>query len=200
MGYKRVERSCERCSASFLAHKPSQSYCSRTCARSARNDAPATCAIEGCDAVAVARGWCDRHYSAWKRTGEPTGWRDDPVRRFNERVERTDDCWLWTGRLSGGGYGQFKVDGRQVMVHRFSYEHFVGPILEGLQLDHLCRVRNCVNPDHLEPVDRPTNVARAVPYWERLKPMPRCVDCGKELARRDAVRCRPHAAIHRSRH
>ena len=71
-----------------------------------------------------------------------------------------DDCWHWTAYTNEKGYGQFHVDGRLVKAHRWSYEHFVGPIPEGLQIDHLCRVRNCVNPHHLEPVTGRENVLR----------------------------------------
>jgi HNH endonuclease len=67
-------------------------------------------------------------------------------------------CWLWTGAgSSGGGYGYF----RRQLAHRFSYELHVAPIPDGLTIDHLCRVRTCVNPDHLDPVPLSVNVRRA---------------------------------------
>lgn len=69
-------------------------------------------------------------------------------------------CWLWTGATYPAGYGKTGVDGRTLLAHRVSYELFVGPIPEGLQLDHLCRVRNCVNPAHLEPVTAAENTLR----------------------------------------
>ena len=69
-------------------------------------------------------------------------------------------CWIWQAGTNTKGYGKFKVDGRDVKAHRFAYEMFVGPIPEGLELDHLCRVRNCVNPEHLEPVTHAENVRR----------------------------------------
>lgn len=68
-------------------------------------------------------------------------------------------CWLWTGAQAYNGYGFFRA-GPLVRAHRFAYEFFVGPIPEGLQIDHLCRVRNCVNPDHLEPVTGQENHRR----------------------------------------
>ena len=71
-----------------------------------------------------------------------------------------DECWIWQAYTCRKGYGQFKVDGRMVKAHRWSYEHFVGPIPDGLELDHLCRVRNCVNPAHLEAVTHAENVRR----------------------------------------
>lgn len=83
------------------------------------------------------------------------------IERFWERVERTDTCWLWTGAKGARGYGNFKPIGRRtVVVHRYAYEQFVGPIPEGLTIDHLCRVRNCVNPAHLEAVTSRENILR----------------------------------------
>jgi hypothetical protein len=79
--------------------------------------------------------------------------------------EPNSGCWLWTAVVSNDGYGQFGVGNRatgfrMAKAHRVSYELFVGPIPEGLQLDHLCRVRCCVNPRHLEPVNNRENALR----------------------------------------
>jgi hypothetical protein len=68
------------------------------------------------------------------------------------------------------GYGAFMVGGRNVRVHRWAYETLVGPIPDGLVIDHLCRVRNCVNPDHLEPVTHRENIRRGeAGAWNRVK-------------------------------
>ena len=78
-------------------------------------------------------------------------------------VQSNGGCWLWTASLNNGGYGQFFPRGapkRSVGAHRYAYEHIVGPIPEGLDLDHLCRVRRCCNPAHLEPVTRQENLRR----------------------------------------
>ena len=77
--------------------------------------------------------------------------------RFWAKVDKTPTCWLWTGAKTGG-YGVFGHPQRR--SHRLSYEWLVGPIPEGLQMDHLCRVRACVNPDHLEPVTQQVNLLR----------------------------------------
>lgn len=75
--------------------------------------------------------------------------------------EPTTGCHLWISRLDRGNYGKFKLNGKDVAPHRFAYEAFRGPIPPGLQLDHKCRVRCCVNPDHLEPVTQEENTRRA---------------------------------------
>jgi hypothetical protein len=82
--------------------------------------------------------------------------------RFFAKVEKTDTCWLWTGAKNQDGYGRFRLDGRKVQAHRFAYELLVDPIPEGLELDHTCRVRHCVRPDHLEPVTHRENIVRGV--------------------------------------
>jgi HNH endonuclease len=71
-------------------------------------------------------------------------------------------CWLWTSALDYGGYPIIWIgDGVSRRAHRVVYELLVGPIPQGLQLDHLCSVRHCVNPDHLEPVTGAVNVGRS---------------------------------------
>lgn len=69
-------------------------------------------------------------------------------------------CWLWTGWKTPTGYGRFKADVWSSVAHRVTFQLLVGPIPEGLELDHLCRVRGCVNPVHLEPVTHAENVRR----------------------------------------
>lgn len=122
--------------------------------------ANATCSIDGCDRPHKARGWCAMHHNRWLRsgdtglagTGRPTLW---------GMVDKNGPkgCWLWLGFLKRG-YGVVRRDGRKWAAHRFFYELLVGPIPDGLVIDHLCRVRNCVNPQHLEPVTNAENLAR----------------------------------------
>ena len=82
--------------------------------------------------------------------------------RFMCYVEKQEDgCWQWIGTRSRTSYGRFTLSGRVLSAHRFSYEHFRAPIPTGLEIDHLCRNRACVNPDHLEPVTHRTNVLRS---------------------------------------
>lgn len=85
----------------------------------------------------------------------------DKIERYSIPVPVTG-CWLWTGSLNGHGYGKVRDrDSRLQTAHRASYRAFVGPIPEGLDLDHKCRVRCCVNPAHLEPVTRSENLRRS---------------------------------------
>lgn len=85
--------------------------------------------------------------------------------RFLDKVLVGESCWEWQATVSPYGYGKFGVKDsrwRMVPAHRFSYELFVGPIPEGLHLDHLCRNRVCVRPNHLEPVTCKENIHRGI--------------------------------------
>lgn len=124
-----------------------------------------TCAIGDCGLKVFARGWCSKHYTRWRRNGDPLAFKPRPsaTDRFWAKVDKRDDgCWLWTGVRNWGGYGFFYVDANCFgkAAHRFAYETEIGPIPEGLQLDHLCRNRQCVNPAHLEPVTQQENIRR----------------------------------------
>lgn len=126
-----------------------------------------TCSIEGCDKLHFSRGWCKAHHSRWVRHGDPEGGRQSnlrgrpPLDRLLAR--RTIDargCWVISG--GAGGYPKLLVEGVYQKAHRWSYEHYRGPIPDGLQLDHLCRNIACANPEHLEPVTQRENVLRGV--------------------------------------
>lgn len=69
-------------------------------------------------------------------------------------------CWLWMGSKTRKGYGMVSWLAKNRAVHRFAYLHLVGPVPDGLQLDHICRVRHCMNPSHLEPVTAMENTYR----------------------------------------
>lgn len=123
------------------------------------------CSIPDCGRPVVTRGWCKRHYTRWHRYGDPLFMRA-PLRelsapaRFWAKVNKTESCWLWTAATQSSGHGHVRVAGRDMQAHRYSYELVVGPIPDGLVLDHLCLTPACVNPDHLEPVTHPENTRR----------------------------------------
>lgn len=117
---------------------------------------------------------CERHYSKWrykrrprphKPKVQPTPLAVSDPQAFVRSMVKVDEqgCWLWQGHINPDtGYGYRQVRGKTWRAHRFSYVHFVGEIPDGLVLDHLCRVRHCVNPDHLEPVTPQENVERGL--------------------------------------
>jgi hypothetical protein len=125
------------------------------------------CTVNDCARPIRARGWCTKHWSRWRRKGDPL---DDSPRgkrpiaasaRFWPKVNKGETCWLWQGAVATG-YGVFNAgSGKAVYAHRFAYEELVGPIPNGLTLDHLCRTPRCVNPEHLEPVTQAENSRRA---------------------------------------
>src|SRR5690348_14749328 len=82
--------------------------------------------------------------------------------RFWNRIQVTEsDCWVWMGAKSKAGYGQLWSDGKVAYLHRLTFEFYVGPIPEGLTIDHLCRNRACCNPAHLEAVPLRENIRRS---------------------------------------
>lgn len=100
--------------------------------------------------------------------------------RFWSKVRKTETCWLWTAFTDGDGYGTFRLNRRSYRAHRLAYEDAKGQIPEGLVIDHLCRVRNCVNPDHLEAVTSVENVMRGDTLGARNRDKSHC-DKGHEF-------------------
>jgi hypothetical protein len=93
--------------------------------------------------------------------------RTPPIVRFHRLYtpEPNSGCWIWIGALSGGAggeYGYFGRGGREgsMYAHRFSYEHFCGPIPDGFTIDHQCNNKTCVNPDHLKAMTQGDNNRR----------------------------------------
>ena len=111
-----------------------------------------TCSIEGCDKRHLARGFCNRHYQNWRRTGVPTTATAryyTPEDAFRAYTEWSGDCLLWTGGKTKSGYGSLNTGGTNLRAHRYAWERANGPIPEGMYVDHLCWNRACVNVDHL---------------------------------------------------
>jgi len=122
------------------------------------------CTVDECGRTDVAAfGLCVKHYTRLSKYGSVNVVKCDrrPIdEQLNTRYEVVDSHWLWTGPIMANGYGKVK----NVLAHRASYELHVGPIPEGLEIDHLCRVRNCINPEHLEPVTGAENMRRVALY------------------------------------
>ena len=96
--------------------------------------------------------------------------------RFWAKVKKLENgCWEWIGALLASGYGQFALRHNQnVSAHRISYEWENGAIPEELQLDHLCRNRKCVNPEHLQPVTKRDNILRGVGFGAKNSQKTHC--------------------------
>lgn len=141
-----------------------------------RSGAETVCAIGGCEKQPCnVRGWCWTHYQRWRAHGDPNvshkrGPKAKPILdRLADKFTVGDGCWEWTGTLNRDGYGSFQLGhGVAARAHRVLYEQLVGPIPEGLHIDHLCYNPCCVRPDHLEPVTQAENNRRA---WDRRRAM-----------------------------
>lgn len=178
-------------------------------------------APEGCDNPPKGNNLCEKHRRLQNKYGETT---DPRERRFWAHVNKgggPDACWPWTGGLQDGGYGQFGTKGER-LAHRIAYGYLVGPIPDGLVLDHLCHTndpdcpggecehRRCCNPQHHEPVTRGENIARGrggdswgyvpdpVPVKYEQLALPICIRCGRsDKPIYKSKRCRP---CYRKRH
>lgn len=142
-------------------------WCVRVWDSQNREEPARICGIEGCGGEHEARGYCWKHYWRLITHGNPMHTKPTWRETFWRHVEVTGFCWIWIGRLSEQGYGLYHPGRNEAgqaitgQAHRVAYELLVGDIPDGLQLDHLCRIPACVNPDHLEPVTARENVLRS---------------------------------------
>ena len=109
-------------------------------------------------------------------------------------------CWIWLGVIANTGYGEVRFLGRKWLAHRLSYENFVGPIPDGLVIDHLCRQPSCINPAHLEPVTIGENVRRGMSLAAQRARQTECLrghpfdDTNTSIRANGSRRCRRCAA------
>ena len=101
-------------------------------------------------------------------TGNPNG--PLPISPLERYEIDSNGCWIWTGAIHKSGYGQIKWKGKSTVAHRVMYTIFKGEIPKGLVIDHLCNIKKCVNPEHLEAVTTSENTQRA---WNRNH----CITC-----------------------
>lgn len=160
---------CERrqyarswCTTHYLHHLQAE--------RDLRPDTP-RCRIDGCGKIATAHGFCNVHYQRWRRLGDPLKTLTHPktiAERVWEKVDKSSDCWLWTGYIepkSRRGKFHDKRSRTTWRAYRLVWELERGPIPKGMELDHLCRNPTCVRPDHLEVVTPHENKMRQVAAW-----------------------------------
>lgn len=151
--------------------------------------AGASCGVEGCGSSVKSRGMCLAHYKRWARWGDPRIRRPKTPAstRFWSRVDQAGPvpneaphlgpCWIWTAGKTAQKYGAFHpTKGEMTTAHRWAYAESNGPIPEGLVIDHLCRVRACVNPAHLEAVTNLENMARGAGYALRNGMRTACIN------------------------
>lgn len=168
---------CSRCGGLFHV-KPSRLarstiiYCSERCRWDASDIAlPNPAGLCGCGcgaatpiAVQTCRrfGWVAGQHLRYVLGHSNRGRFIKPLRYVEEDRGYETPCWIWQLKLNDKGYGIWKIDGKQRLAHRVYFERRSGPVPQGFELDHLCRVTSCVNPSHLEAVTHAENMRRGI--------------------------------------
>lgn len=171
------------------------------------------CSVPDCESKARSLGMCTAHYKRYKRWGNPQIRRPvtDPATRFWSKVDKAGPipstrpglgaCWVWVAGRANTGYGVFHpARGVNVLAHRWVYEQAVGALDPLMVVDHLCRNRACVNPDHLEQVTNEENLRRGAGYALRNGMRNECIHGHKYtpentyICPKGGIRCRACAA------
>ena len=149
----KIIKNCRRCKEKFTTYKSEVGrgggkYCSKKCYYDSRNGTKASQQTRKKMSISIRKALAIRAVST--------------ENRFLKYIEKDKDgCWNWIGGLLHNGYGAFTGEKRKsVRAHRFSYEMYKEKIPKGLTIDHLCRNKRCVNPEHLEAVTMRVNVLR----------------------------------------
>lgn len=122
----------------------------------------------------VCQCGCGQQAPIAQKTDKKRGWvKGQPLKyiqghnaklKLHGRIEFVIDtvtgCWIWQRSKTAQGYGNITVNNKQVLAHRFLYEQYKGVVPEGMELDHLCKNKFCINPDHLQPVTHAENCRR----------------------------------------
>lgn len=120
------------------------------------------CTVEDCAKPRHSGGLCTTHYMRLRNHGDPLAkvraWGKDPAGSFKARTKRDGDCLVWTGALDNYGYGRIHDGKKTVRAHRWSYEQSVGPIPDGMLIDHICHNPACVLPAHLRLANKAQNM------------------------------------------
>ena len=137
---------------------------------------PKLCGGDGCTSMAISRGLCGAHYMKSKRLNlfQDVRRSEAPLEeRFFRQIEKSNNCWMWTGRAIGKGYGSIGLGGKgakQILAHRLSYQIHKGPIPDGMVVMHKCDNPRCVNPDHLDAGTQSQNIKDAFTRMRKVLP------------------------------
>lgn len=170
----KIEYACQNCGQSVKRDRSPATlrgqqpkFCSPRCRGEAAKKG-CKCSAADCTEPHSSHGFCAVHAARFRRTGDPLAVRrPTPLQSRWKQIDKDGlgGCWLWTGFVHKHGYGALTTrltSGGSKLAHRASYELHHGAIPDGLQIDHLCHVRHCVNPDHLEAVTPKVNTERGL--------------------------------------